>query len=283
MKKWVAFTGYIIFATLIFLYYLFPTDALIGYLNYKLSDSIPGFHFTADRIRPSFPPGLKLEAPVLMRKEKELIKIDHLYVRPRYLTIFSQTKAFLFDAVLKTGSIAGTVEATLDKPALSIDLLFEQLELGAISALQEITPHGISGVLNGKLNYTHHPPYGSGRVEFVISSGVVDFKPVFFGVEQLKLDTINMNAELADQTLTIESFEVKGRELNGKATGTANLRNPLILSALNISGLVTPTPLLMKSLEEIFPISAMIENNESTGGIPFNISGTIENPGFSLR
>jgi type II secretion system protein N len=97
------------------------------------------------------------------------------------------------------------------------------------------------------------------------------------------MDTVAAKANLSDGMIKIETFEVKGRELNGKATGTVTLRNPMVQSPLNISGQVTPTPALMKSLGDILPITGLAEGNTNSSEIPFKISGTIENPNFSSR
>jgi type II secretion system protein N len=197
--------------------------------------------------------------------------------------LFSKTKFFVFDNSLNNGRIEGTAGVTFDKSSLNIDLSINQVEIGGIAAIKEMMPHSVSGSVNGKIVYNNQPPFGSGKAEFGISNCTVDFKPALFGMSQLKMDSVTTKFELADQLLKIETIEVKGREVNGKATGTMTLRNPIDQSAINISGQVTPTPALMKSLADILPIAALAENNASGGGIPFKISGTIESPNFSLQ
>ena len=79
MKKWIALTGYIIVVTFIFLYYLFPTEAVTAYINYRLSDFFAGsFILTVAQMRPSFPPGLKLHLSCCDRKDKEFIRADQV-------------------------------------------------------------------------------------------------------------------------------------------------------------------------------------------------------------
>jgi type II secretion system protein N len=283
MKKWVAVTGYVIVITLIFLYYLFPTEALTAYINYRLLTFLPQCNLTIKQIRPGFPPGLKFETLMMYRQGKEFIGMDQLTIRPRYLTMFSQTKSFVLYSVLNGGRIDGTAGITFDKSLLSVDLSLDHVNIGGIPALKEIIPHSISGAASGKIVYANQPPFGNGKVDIGLSNCLVDFKPAFFGMNQLKMDSITARAELADQLLKIETIEVTGREVNGKASGTMTIRNPIVQSALNISGQVTPTPALMKSLADIIPVSAMIESNASSSTIPFKISGTVESPAFSSR
>jgi type II secretion system protein N len=283
MKKWIAFTGYIIFVTLVFLYYLFPTEAMTAYVNYRLADFLPEFHLTVGQMRPSFPPGLKLNSAQLYRKNSELIKADQFTIRPQYLTLFSRTKSFVLNGSLNDGSISGTAEVARGKSLLNIDLSVAQVEISSIPVVKEMMPHSLSGVINGNLVFNNQPPNGIGKADFILSNCMVDFKPAFFGMNQLKMDSITAKGELADRVLKIETVEVKGRELNGKATGTMTLRNPIMQSAINISGQVTPTPVLMKNLSDILPIDGFAQDKEASAGIPFKISGTIESPNFSLK
>lgn len=282
MKKWVVVAGYIFLVTLVSLYYQFPTEALTSYINYRLSESLPQFHLTIKQIRPSFPPGMKLSSPMLYRLGKEFIGMDQLTIRPKYLTIFSRTKSFVLSCLLTGGRIDATAQMTLDKPLLNIDLSIDHVEINGIPAIKAMMPHSVSGALNGQITYNNQPPFGNGKAEMGLANCTIDFKPAFFGMNQLKMESITAKAELSDQQLKIETIEVKGRELNGKATGAVTLRQPLDQSSMNISGQVTPTPALMKSLADILPISAIAENSASSG-IPFKISGSIASPGFSLR
>jgi type II secretion system protein N len=283
MKKWFTLTGYIVLVTFIFLYYLFPTKAVTAYVNYRLSDSLPGVHLTVAQMRPSFPPGLILTSLVVERNDKEWIKADQASIRPRYMTLFSQTKAFVLNGALDTGRVAGTATITTGTSLLNIDLSVDQFEIGNIPALKEMMPHSLTGIVKGKLAFENQPPFGKGNTDLTLSNCSVDFKPAFFGMNQLKMDTVAAKADLGDGMIKIEAFEVKGRELNGKATGTVTLKNPIAQSPLNISGQVTPTPTLMKSLGDILSITGLAEGNTNSTEIPFKISGTIESPKVSLR
>jgi type II secretion system protein N len=283
MKKGMVLTGYILAVTFFFLYLLFPTEAVTAYMNYKLSQYLPGVRLAVNQIRPVFPPGLKLSAPLVYRNDKEFFTADQVTVRPRYLTLFSQTKGFMLNASIHDGRLSGSAEINRDQSSFHINLSAVQLEISNIPAIKELTSYDITGVLNGKLDFNYQPPNGAGVTDMVLSDCAVEFKPALFGMNQLKMDTVSVKANLADQLLNIETIDVKGRELNGKASGSMNINNPIIQSEVNVSGQVTPTPVLMKNLSEILPISSLAQNNAFSAGIPFLISGTIESPNFSLR
>jgi hypothetical protein len=88
---------------------------------------------------------------------------------------------------------------------------------------------------------------------------------------------------MENRQVKISSFEAKGRDVAGKAAGTVMLRTPMAASGINITGQVTPTPALIKKLGNVIPAGILGEQTGSGNGIPFRISGTFENPGFSMR
>jgi type II secretion system protein N len=283
MKKWIAVTGYIIIITFIFLYYLFPTEAVTAYINYRLTGTMPGLHLEIDQIRPAFPPGVNLRSTRLYRQEKELFGLDRLVIRPKYLTMLSSTKSFSIFSNSYGGEIDGTANLLLKESNLNVDLNLNNIAIDGIPAVSEIIPHTLSGTAVGKLIFSNQPPFGNGQADIVISDCVADFKPALFGMDQLKMDTVTANAVLNDRILKIDNFEIKGREINGRASGTVTLRNPFIQSSINLSGQVTPTPTLMKNLSNLLPIDAITGKNIAGDGIPFRISGTFDNPSFSMR
>lgn len=285
MKKWVAYTIYIIFVSIFFLYFLFPDKVLTSYVNEKLLNSIPGYKVSVNQIRPSFPFSLCLKSVGLFQEDKEIITADKLNIRPRFLTLFSQTKAFVVNGIIFGGKLKGSADLTVNEPQpfVNINLLLNNIEIGKIPSLKRIIPHSITGVANGNIIFSTKQPYGNGKADITISPCQVDLKPALFGVDQLKMDTVATSIEMENRQVKINSFEVKGRDVAGKATGSVMLRTPIANSAISISGQITPTPALIKKLGNILPAGIFGEKNASNNGIPFRISGTFENPGFSLK
>jgi type II secretion system protein N len=285
MKKWVAYAGYIVIVTIFFLYYLFPTAALTSYVNEKLSDSLQGFRLSITRIRPNFPFGLSLESPLLFQKDKEIIGAERLNIRPRFLTLLSPTKAFIFNGTSYGGKFKGSTDLTMNEspPVLNINLQLNNIEIGKISTLRQFIPYSINGVATGNIIFSTKQPYGNGKADITVSSCQIDFKPALFGVDQLKMDTVATSIEMADRQVKINQFDIKGGDLSGKVAGTVILKNPIAASTISITGQISPTSALLKNLGNILPGTSIGEKNIANKGIPFRISGTFENPGFSLK
>lgn len=285
MKKWIIYTAYILAVTIFFLYYLFPSDALTSYINSKLADSLPGFRLSVKQIRPTFPPGLNLKIPLLFRGEKQIFGSDELKIRPQYLTLLSATQSFVFNASSYGGNLKGIVDLSMkeSQPQFNLNLSLNGIEIGNVPALKELIPHTVTGIANGDIVFRATAPYGNGKADITISGCQVEFKPALFGMDQLKMDAIATHVEMADGQVKIDQFSIKGHDLSGKATGSISVRNPIGKSAINISGLMTPTPTLLKKLGSVLPTGILGEKNITNEGIPFQISGTIEDPGFSLK
>ncbi len=283
MNKKIALAGYILIMTGVFLYYLFPSEAVTVYLNSKLSQELPEYHFTATQIRPAFPPGVAVYTPQLHRKDKPFIRLDQLVIRPKYLTLFSKNKALSVAGSIDSKQVTGLVTLHPDTGLIQVEATWDQIDINAVPALKALTPHSVSGRISGKAVFTNQSPFGSGNADFSITQGKVEFKPAVFGMNQLELDTITAKASLKASTITIDALEVKGRTLNGKATGTIQLTHPLSQSRLNISGQAMPTPGLMKTWGDMVALAGLAESGGDSSGIPFQITGTFEAPNFSFR
>jgi len=283
MKKWFLISGYLIVVTLFFLYYLFPSQAIISYVNSRFSEAMPGFHITIAQIKPGFPPCLKLSAPVLYRQDKELIGAELIKIKPRYTKLFSPLKSFAFSGSLYNGYIDGSADIEASQSTVTVSLLLDNIAVGKIPLLTQVIPHTLNGNASGRIEYNNKPPFGAGKAEIAMSGCQIEFKPSLFGMEQLKLDIVDAGIEMDNNQVKITKFEAKGSDLSGKVSGSVSLRNPFEQSNMNISGRVTPKPTLLKDLAGILPLESIGQKNIGSEGIPFQISGTFENPSFSMK
>ena len=286
MKKWIAYIGYITTVTMIFLYYLFPSHAVKTYINYHVSRAWPQLQLTASEAVPAFPPGLKLIRPVLYRDQQAIADAQYVKLMPGWLTLFSAEKIFHIRGDVYEGAVSGTVAISkLDtSPAIDLDLVFGGIKAGSIPIISALLSHDIDGIAAGRFFFNNvENPAGQGSLELTITDGSVALNPPFLGIAQLSFNSVEAQAELVDRRIRISSLTVKGQEVNLNATGTIVLREPFETSALNISGQILPHPSFIRNLAGMVPAGMISEKSISGGGIPFRISGTVSNPGFSLK
>ena len=82
---------------------------------------------------------------------------------------------------------------------------------------------------------------------------------------------------MVNRNITLNQFEINGRQLAGDASGSIKIAHPINKSRINISGNIKPHPTLIKEIGSLF-VKKM-----KNGGIPFRISGTLESPDFAIK
>ncbi len=286
MKQKIVYTGYIIIAAVFFLYYLFPGDAVTSYINYQINSTSPDMKLIIKDLKPSFPPGIKLFATDLLHQNQTIIGADFLEVKPSYFSLFSKDKAFSINGDIYDGSIDSSVRIaniTAD-PEFDIEALFGGIQISQIPAIKGLEAYQISGIADGNLVYGNKEvKAGKGNAVITLNDSMVQFTPSLFGIEQLEFKSINADFEIINQRVTLKKIDVASREVSGSASGSIVLRNPINKSTINIRGEIKPHPTLIKQLGNVFPVEMISGQKSKTGGIPFRISGSLDQPNFSLR
>ena len=71
--------------------------------------------------------------------------------------------------------------------------------------------------------------------------------------------------------------------VEGKITGTIELRQPFEQSRLNLTGNAKPRPELLARLQETIPQGIVNTRTMGTRGLTFRVRGSIDNPDVSMR
>ena len=96
--KWLLCSIYIIVITALFIYYLFPSDAVKKYIAFNLNRANPELNITIDNIKPVFPPGLRLYNVSLYRLSNLLIEAEQIKITHGLLSLFRPKTTFFFNA-----------------------------------------------------------------------------------------------------------------------------------------------------------------------------------------
>jgi type II secretion system protein N len=286
MKKTIAYIIYFLAATMVFLYSLFPSDALEKYMAYHVSRLWPPLQVKTEKIAPSLPPGLKVDNPVIYRERQAIAGADWVKLMPGWVSLFSHQKEIRFRGGAYQGGFAGTAALSgSDGSSVSgLDLVFGGIQIGRIPGISALLPHDVTGDVSGKVHLDNiGSPSGQGSMEMTIADGLLSLNPPVLEIRELNFNTVELTADLAEGRIRITRLDVNGQQVNVNASGTVVLREPLDASAVNISGKILPHPSFIRDLSGVLPPGLISERTISSGGIPFRISGTIANPGFSLR
>jgi len=286
MKKRLAYTGYIIGVTVLCLYFLFPSNAVTSYINYRINSMSPDVKCTVQGLKPSFPLGLSLDSLEVFRQDKKIAVLDHVKVTPSLLSLFTADKTMQVTGNSCDGSVAAKVilSEIISTPKVDLNASFDGVQISKIPALQELKICQVSGIAGGTVLFSNKETgSGRGNAQIKIAESSIQFTPALFGIGQVTFKDVGADFELAGQQLMLKRLDVDSREVSGTASGSLIISNPIEKSPVNVIGEVTPHPGIIKQLGTQFPVELISGMKTKTGGIPFRISGSVGQPNFSLK
>lgn len=286
MKKKLAYAGYIIGVTVFCLYFLFPSEAVTSYVNYRMNAVSPGVKWQWQGVKPHFPPGLSADFLELSQKDRKVIRVEQVAVTPSLFSLLTSSKTVRITGETCDGRVDATLVAakTDAAPRLDLTAVFDDIQLSRIPALSEFKMFALSGIGAGKVAFSRNENgSATGGAQINIGESRIQLTPAMFGISEVNFKTVTADLALEGRLLTLKSLDIDSREVSGRATGALTLSQPVGKSMINITGDVTPHPGMMQKLGTQFPVDLISGMKTKTGGIPFRISGTVEQPNFSLK
>ena len=101
---------YIICAALLFFYILFPSDTVKEYLADQVRQVHPGLAVEIGRVKPGFPPGLKLYDVSVYHLGQTLAEMENLKISPDILSLFLSTTHLSFKGNGYGGTLIGQMD-----------------------------------------------------------------------------------------------------------------------------------------------------------------------------
>ncbi len=278
IRKGFLYAAYILVATFFFVYYLFPADAAKKYISGNLTATHPELNITIDRVTPAFPPGLRLQAITFYHRDALLLKAEQIKIVPGYLSLFSPAIDFVFKGRAYAGLLEGRGNITKNRSARQImtGARFSGVQIEKIAAIQDLAGLKISGLLEGKAEYNFsQKSSGNLSAELVLSAFEIGLKAPFLTLDTFSFSKIEAEVDLNYHQLKIKKCIIKGSQMDGNFTGSIILKNPVNKSVLNISGTVTPQPLLFSKLGSILPGNKKMSGKK---GFSVKLGGTLGQP-----
>lgn len=284
-RKTLIYTAYIAGITVFFLYYLFPSDAVKGYVAYRLSQINPEIDISIDRVSPVMPPGIKLHDVGIARGNRALFDFKSVKIIPGLLSFLSSTKTARFRGRVNTGSIQGWVEIDNGKNqhAQRIEGTISDVRVQGIPALKHLTPHKISGNLSGDFLIVRTDANGSMTGQLTLSDCRIIFDQPVIGQPSLGFKNVAADLVLKKDNLVIKNCRARGNDLDADISGTIVLSSNSRRNALNLNGSVTPHHSFLAKIENSIPAGLLRQKTAGNRAISFRVGGTVETPDFRLN
>jgi type II secretion system protein N len=286
-KTLFAYLAYALLAAVVFLYLLFPDQAVKAYMDGRLAAIDPGLSMQADSIRPAIPPGLKMTGVDLIRDRFRLARFDHARMYPQFTSLLKAEKAFRFQARLADGDITGRAVVIDNGPTtlMRAEAELSSIRLEQLTAVGSLKRFTLGGLLDGRLTHEGdgRAPAGTTNGDLSVSQLRITLKTPILGIADLLMDQTDAAFSFDGRSLRLKALTFDGPMLEGKINGSIALRRPLGSSRLNLSGNARPRPELIARLQQTAAAGVADSQIAGSRGMTFRVRGTIDKPELSMR
>ena len=276
---------YVIIVLVFFLYRGFPADSLKNYVAHRLSQISPQIEVTIDRIAPAIPPGFRLYNVDLYHQQQVWGRFDSIKIRPHLFSLLGSTKAFSFTADAYAGKIEGDAEIEINSPMaqMAVDAKLFDIEVQDVEAIQLVSEHDVSGILNGTFTYEAQARNQNLKGNLSLSDVRVELTIPIFNQGYLTFNDVTADVALKNNNLTIQNCRLKGKQLDASVSGSIRLNRGFSQGVLNLDAMVSPHHMLLAAVKESLPFSFLKGAGDKNKGFNFKIRGTTDAPQFSLN
>ncbi len=285
-KKLLLYSVYLIITVIFFLYYLFPSGAVRKYITVNLSLIDPSLNVSVDSIQPTFPPGLRIHTMNLLYRDTSLLNAEKIKILPNFLSLFQPGSTFSFKVNAAGGYIIGKAEIAGDgiERKISINTNLSDVHVEDIPLIKNSADYKLSGKLSGKVIYRNqNAPSDTLSARLDLADCQLSILTLPLDLDSFSFGNIEIDLILQGQQLRIKKCFFKGRQLDGRLSGTIVLNDKIGESTLNISGTVIPHISFLANLKNKFPIAQFFQKRTGEGGFPLLLNGTLNKPGFELK
>ena len=275
---------YIICAALFFFYILFPSETVKEYLADQIRQAHPGLTVKISRLKPDFPPTLKLYDVSVYYFGQTLAEMENLKIYPNILSLCKATTHLAFKGTGHGGILEGQMDISKNSAnrEMTIDADLAGIRVKELEALSAITTHQISGNLDGTLRFKTNAPHQGLSGDLILTDGQIEFSPPLLNQNTLSYSTIEAEVMLNNRSLIISRCQIEGNQLSAHFSGSIKISGRSARKILDFSGTVNPHAALLAKLGKNLP-QLLAGSDSDKQGFPFKITGTMDSPEYSFN
>ncbi len=283
--KYVLWGLYGFLAVVFFMYVQFPSERVRDYLLSSTVITEWDIALNTDKVKPIFPPGLKLLPASISHKASVWLSLDQLTVTPSLLSIFRSNRTFHVAGKAYGGSLNSRIDINTSNDVRQVHAATTLSAIGIQNheALNNLLGRKISGTLSGNLEYDAvNPKTKKLDAKLTLSDSQIEAMYPLFSIKQFDFDYIQAELAASNTQVRVKECSFKGRQVNGRFSGMIILRQPLNKSMINLTGRLHPSETFLSDIKKNFPLSLFDSYRQAQNGIPVRIGGTLEQPTVSL-
>ncbi len=280
--KWLLYAVYFIAITLIFLYALFPSNTVKGYLEYHVNNLFPGISITSADVGPALLFKLKVDKVNIYYNDTLLIKTEYVKLTQGFFSLILPGQVYKFKAKTCDGMIKGKVSFSGKKEdkKTGLKIFVKGLKLDKVQVIKDLEEYLISGALDAVITSGAKGKTGV-NIKADISDCELQLENPVMGMQELDyfvFSSLSAEADIIKSEVVFQNCHFKGEPVNGSLSGLIKLKIPLDESMLNLDSSIQPDPGFLKELSEDSPMAFFIKNKQGKdGSIPLKIGGTFNN------
>jgi len=222
----------------------------------------------------------------LLYRDISLLNAERIKIIPNFLSLFQPGSTFSFKVNAAGGYIIGKAEISGDgtERKISINTNLSDVHVEDIPLIKNSADYKLSGKLSGEAIYRkQNAPSESLSARLDLADCQLSILTLQLDLDSLTFGNIETDFILQGRQLRIKKCFFKGRQFDGRLSGTIVLKDKIGESTLNISGTVMPHTLFLANLKNKFPIAQFVQKRTGEGGFPLLLNGTLNKPGFKLK